>query len=206
MNAQPMINFFDALKNCFRNYINFKGRIRRSEYWWFMLPINVVSALLIILLSLYASRILGISYTSSSSGSYPYNPSPYNTDYPSPSYDPYPYIPSYTRIKYDKKSTRALIIIFVIHISCIALPVISATVRRLHDVGKKGNYIFIGFVPFFGGLTLLILLCLDSHQNSNKFGPSPKYGNGDLDKNTELNPLTNEIITTTDNKIDTLLN
>ena len=129
-----------------------------------MLPINVVSALLIILLSLYASRVLGISYTSSSSGSYPYNPSPYNSDYPSPSYEPYPYIPSYTRVKYDKKSTRALIIIFVIHIGCIALPVISATVRRLHDVGKKGNYIFIGFV-FYVLIPTKIQINLDLRLN-----------------------------------------
>lgn len=206
MNAQPMLNFFDALKNCFSNYINFNGRIRRSEFWWFMLPINVVSALLLILLGLYAGRVIGISNSSSSSDDYPYNP-PYNPyPYGPTPYDPSPYTPSSSsKIKFDKKSTIALAIITLIHISCTALPVLSATVRRLHDIGKKGNYIFIGLVPFFGGLTLLILLCFDSHQNSNKYGPSPKYGNGDLDKKTELNPLTNDIIRT-DNKIDTLLN
>ena len=79
------------------------------------------------------------------------------------------------------------------------LPVLSATARRLHDVGKRGEYMFIGFVPFFGGLTLLVLLCFDSHKNSNKFGPSPKYGLADIDKNMELNHLTNQLITTDNN-------
>jgi uncharacterized membrane protein YhaH (DUF805 family) len=155
-----------------------------------MLVINIVSALFIILLALYAGRVIG-KYEIYYDYDYRYNP---------PRQIPYRYF------TYDSRSTLALIILTVLHVSSIMLPVLSATVRRLHDVGKRGEYIFIGFVPFFGGLTLLILLCLDSHQNSNKFGPSPKHGNGDLDKNTELNPLTNEIITTTGNKIDTLLN
>ena len=185
MNAQPMVNFFDALKNCFGNYINFKGRIRRSEFWWFMLPINLISVLLFTLLGLYVDGVLGKRYES-------YYPSPYN---PRP----------YSYIRYDNDSILALIIVTTTYVSCIALPVISATVRRLHDVGKNGNYIFIGFVPFFGGLSLLILLCLDSHKNSNKYGPSPKYGNDDLYKKKELNPLTNEIMAT-DNKVDSLLN
>ena len=185
MNARPMVNFFDALKNCFGNYANFKGRIRRSEYWWFMLVINIVSALFIILLALYAGRVIGkyeIYYD------YDYSHSP-------PRQIPHRYF------TYDSRSTLALIILTVLHVSSIMLPVLSATVRRLHDVGKRGEYIFIGFVPFFGGLSLLVLLCFDSKPNSNKYGPSPKYGSSDLDKNTELNPLTNQMIT--DNNYET---
>ena len=36
---------------------------------------------------------------------------------------------------------------------------------------------FIGLVPFFGGLTLLIFLCFDSDKGDNEYGPSPKYTN-----------------------------
>ena len=77
MNARPIVNFFDALKNCFRNYASFKGRIRRSEYWWFMLVINVISVLLITLMFLYLTGVIGVRIPY-------YNPSsydPYNRDY-----------------------------------------------------------------------------------------------------------------------------
>lgn len=42
------------------------------------------------------------------------------------------------------------------------LPMLSAAVRRLHDVGKSGAYIFISFIPFVGGLILLYFLCKES--------------------------------------------
>lgn len=42
------------------------------------------------------------------------------------------------------------------------LPMLSAAVRRLHDVGKSGAYMFISFIPFIGGLILLYFLCKKS--------------------------------------------
>ena len=55
------------------------------------------------------------------------------------------------------------------------LPFISATVRRLHDIGKSGCFIFIGFIPLFGQIYLLFLLCKDSNEESNEYGDSSKY-------------------------------
>lgn len=31
------MNFVDAVKSAYRNYVNFSGRSVRSEYWWFYL-------------------------------------------------------------------------------------------------------------------------------------------------------------------------
>ena len=42
------------------------------------------------------------------------------------------------------------------------LPMLSAAVRRLHDVGKSGAYLFVSFIPFIGGLILLYFLCKKS--------------------------------------------
>lgn len=42
------------------------------------------------------------------------------------------------------------------------LPMLSAAVRRLHDVGKSGAYMFISFIPFIGCLILLYFLCKKS--------------------------------------------
>jgi uncharacterized membrane protein YhaH (DUF805 family) len=55
------------------------------------------------------------------------------------------------------------------------IPGLALFIRRLHDTGKSGWWLLIGFVPF-GGIVLLVFTCLDSTQGSNKYGTSPKYG------------------------------
>ncbi len=38
-----MMDPVTAIKTCFKKYFDFKGRARRSEFWWFVLFVNVVS-------------------------------------------------------------------------------------------------------------------------------------------------------------------
>jgi uncharacterized membrane protein YhaH (DUF805 family) len=40
------MSFVDAIKSYFKNYANFKGRARRSEFWWTVLFTFLVSTLL----------------------------------------------------------------------------------------------------------------------------------------------------------------
>ena len=152
MYALPKVDFCTALGNAFKNYSNFSGRIRRSEYWFFMLVVNILTFLLLLLEILYAGGVIRTYYY----------------------YDSY-YGRSYDRYIYNYDAILALMIILVIYIAFIMLPTLSATVRRLHDIGKRGEYIFVGLIPFFGGLTLLVYLCRDSMMEENEFGPSPKY-------------------------------
>ena len=56
----------------------------------------------------------------------------------------------------------------------IILPTWSVTVRRLHDVGKSGWWLFICLIPFIGGLWLFILTVTDSQADTNRYGISPK--------------------------------
>ncbi|MEQ8435002.1 MAG: DUF805 domain-containing protein [Oceanicaulis sp.] len=43
------MSFVDAIKSVYSNYVNFQGRARRSEYWWFYLfYVLVVIALSIV--------------------------------------------------------------------------------------------------------------------------------------------------------------
>ncbi|MFY7731812.1 MAG: DUF805 domain-containing protein [Flavobacterium sp.] len=62
------------------------------------------------------------------------------------------------------------------------LPLVAATVRRLHDTNKSGLYILVGFIPVVGGIWLLILLAADGNYGPNNYGPDPKiedyYTNG----------------------------
>jgi uncharacterized membrane protein YhaH (DUF805 family) len=42
------------------------------------------------------------------------------------------------------------------------IPMLSVTVRRLHDAGYAGYYYFMGFIPFVGGILLLVYLATES--------------------------------------------
>lgn len=54
------------------------------------------------------------------------------------------------------------------------LPIISAAVRRLHDIGKKGTMLLVYFIPLIGGLWVLVLLLTESDYGTNRYGRNPK--------------------------------
>lgn len=53
------------------------------------------------------------------------------------------------------------------------LPGLGLAVRRLHDTGRGGGWIFINLIPLIGNIWFLILMLLPS-QDSNRFG-QPVY-------------------------------
>ena len=64
-----------------------------------------------------------------------------------------------------------LVILFYL---AVLLPGLGVTVRRLHDTGRSGGWIFIGLVPFVGGIILLVFTCTDGKPGVNQYGPNPK--------------------------------
>ena len=155
----PKVDCCTAFKNAFKNYSNFSGRIRRSEYWFFLLVVNIVTFILLLFFVLFVTEAIGAYYYYSSRS---YNP-----------YDHYYDHSGYYRA--NEEGILAFVILLGIYVPFITLPTLSASVRRLHDIGKSGCYLFIGFVPFFGTLTLLVFLCRDSMPEANEFGPPTKY-------------------------------
>ena len=55
----------------------------------------------------------------------------------------------------------------------LMIPGISIGVRRLHDVGKRGTYLFMGLIPFAGAIILIVEFCKDS-VGDNQWGPLKK--------------------------------
>ena len=53
------------------------------------------------------------------------------------------------------------------------LPALGAEVRRLHDIGKSGWWIFITLVPLIGGIWLIVLLAKMGDAGENAYGPEP---------------------------------
>jgi uncharacterized membrane protein YhaH (DUF805 family) len=47
-------------------------------------------------------------------------------------------------------------------------------IRRLHDVGKSGWFLFIAIIPIIGGIWLLVLMCTAGTPGSNSYGVNPK--------------------------------
>ena len=65
-------------------------------------------------------------------------------------------------------------ILFVLFIFALIVPTYAVTARRLHDTGRSGWWILINFIPYIGGIWLLVLTCLDSEPGTNKWGDNPK--------------------------------
>lgn len=54
------------------------------------------------------------------------------------------------------------------------IPSLAVNVRRLHDVGKSGWWLLLGFIPIVGGIILLIWHATEGDQAPNLYGPNPK--------------------------------
>jgi len=67
-------------------------------------------------------------------------------------------------------------ILYGIYALGVLCPAIAVCIRRLHDTGKSGWWIFISLVPIIGGFWLLYLMVIDGNPGDNQYGPSPKAG------------------------------
>ena len=167
--ALPPLSCGQASKNCFNKFCNCSGRARRSEYWYFAITCSIIISIPITLLSIWLIF-------------YVYNEMNYTRN-------------GYNYSNNEKYQISPLMYIII----CVALlieiilmiPLISASIRRLHDTGRSGCYYLLSFIPF-GSIVLLIFFVEDSQQNLNEYGPSPKYiliQSGSLVANSQINSI-----------------
>lgn len=198
----PMMGFWQAVKTCFKKHFDFKGRARRSEYWWF----NLFNCIVTFIWSLIASFIaIAIVFR------------PLNSAADYNEYNPLMYI-------------IIMILITFIPLLFLVITQYAVMTRRLHDTGHSGWWIVLSFaigigylVTYFMALmpilsrigdeesyiptsqfqvvaetfqtspALAVVLCIfalatltvwlailvftiqDSDRGENKYGPSPKY-------------------------------
>ncbi|MBB3824208.1 DUF805 domain-containing protein [Xanthomonas arboricola] len=64
--------------------------------------------------------------------------------------------------------------IMMIVVLAMMVPSIAVTVRRLHDQDKSGWFYLISFVPYVGGLVVLVFMCLEGTPGPNQYGENPK--------------------------------
>lgn len=68
--------------------------------------------------------------------------------------------------------TARMVVTGIVNLALL-LPSLGLSVRRLHDIGKSGWWIFISLVPLVGAILLLVWFCKDSEPQSNEYGPMP---------------------------------
>lgn len=122
---QYQVSFSQAVRMAFDSYCRFQGRSSRSEYWWWVLFVAILSFCIGII-----EGILGFSMTA-------------------------------------VQTTSGILSLVLL------LPGLGLSVRRLHDIGKSGWWILLGFIPLVGTIILIIWFARDSEMTGNRYGPVP---------------------------------
>lgn len=133
-----------------KNYFNFSGRARRTEYWMFVLFNAIISAIFCILIGILGASVFSSILSAVFSGG---------------SLD-------------DAFNTAigAVIVAGILGLYGLAalIPSLAVVWRRLHDQNKRGWWIFINLIPLIGEIWFLVLLCTAGTKGENRFGPDPK--------------------------------
>jgi uncharacterized membrane protein YhaH (DUF805 family) len=61
-----------------------------------------------------------------------------------------------------------------IYLLATIIPSIAVAVRRLHDTGRSGWWMFISLIPFVGFLIVLYFQLQPGEPHANEYGPDPK--------------------------------
>ncbi len=66
-------------------------------------------------------------------------------------------------------------VLTMIYFLGILIPSLAVSVRRLHDTGRTGWWVFVAIIPILGPLLLLYFYVLDGEPGANAYGPDPKF-------------------------------
>lgn len=64
--------------------------------------------------------------------------------------------------------------IYVIYSLISFIPNLALSIRRLHDIGKSGWFLFISLIPIIGYIWLIVILCKEGDKGVNEYGADPK--------------------------------
>ena len=139
--ARPRMSMGEAIKACISKYATFGGRSRRSEYWWFSLFLLIISIVLL--------APIGVCVALIDSGT----------------------------INPDAGAWSVVVVIAGIlallsglFLLFSIIPSISVQVRRLHDVGRSGWWVFWMFaISLVAAVVPLFVLGFDKAVDMNDF-------------------------------------
>ena len=74
----------------------------------------------------------------------------------------------------DSSAVGYLSVMIIIYALVMTIPSLAVTVRRLHDTGHSGWWIFLNLIPVIGSIVLFIWFITDSDPDTNEYGDNPK--------------------------------
>ena len=120
----------NAYKNFFKNFAEFTGRSTRPDYWWVWLG-NLILSIPFWIIYFYTVFLSTVMDSVSDSAS-----------------------------EATFMIFGLVAIIYAIFYLAILVPTLALSVRRLRDAGFHWALIFVAFVPFVGGIALMVLLAM----------------------------------------------
>ncbi len=129
----------------FKRYAEFTGRSRRMEYWMYQL------FTVMIYLVCGGIMLAGMPWSEMSQTS--------------PNYDPNA-IPG--PVFWIGLALAGLWYLFTF------VPDIAVTVRRFHDQDQSGWMYLLRFIPYVGGIVVMVFMFIDGQRRDNRFGRDPK--------------------------------
>ncbi|MBF9057569.1 DUF805 domain-containing protein [Rhodobacterales bacterium HKCCSP123] len=169
-----------AVASCYMKMLNFSGRARRAEYWWFALFLVLAGVAVQVALAMNVMSDADFAAAMTSPGA------------------------AQTWIKQNPEALHLAGYALAGYIVLGWLPQLTVTVRRLHDTNRSGWYIFMPFlaylaavggailltmtmagngaqlgvigvmiIPMVASIRFLIVLCLPGTRGNNRFGPDP---------------------------------
>ncbi len=145
------MGFIESIKSVFNKYATFSGRARRSEFWWFTLLCYIIQYIQYVLACIMSIMSLLTAADSDASAELAVTTL------------------GGTVVAYLIMAS----VMFVVSL-ILLIPSISVSVRRLHDIGRSGWWLLLGFIPIVGPIVLLVWFCTDSQTGDNQWGKNPK--------------------------------
>ena len=142
--------FMMAFQTCFKKYAVFRGRANKAEFWYFALFYG-----LLMLTPVVLSVIGWIGDACGWSASYDYRGIRHYDD------------------SFFLLGSICTLISIVFNVA-VFLPLLSVTIRRLHDTGRSGKYCCLLFIPIVGMILMLVCLCEGTDLNDNEYGLKPE--------------------------------
>ena len=187
--ALPMMGFWESVRTCFRKYFDFKGRARRSEYWWYFL-FSVVACLIWALFgTLLLALPIGMAVEHVSG-----NETAGLTTMIIILCIPLLFLvlPSFSvqvrRLHDTGRSGWWVVASVILEIAASALPFIlfgwdasdfdfTEEFSRSFELSTAAGVadVVFSFATNALSITLIVFSVFDSHKTENKYGPSPKY-------------------------------
>nr|KGA06390.1 MAG: hypothetical protein GM42_3960 [actinobacterium acMicro-1] len=133
------MTFGQAIANGFKNYVTWKGRATRAEYWWWTLFIFIVQIPFSIIFNVSSQAGLEAALAAGDQAAY-------LAALFGPAY-------------------WLLVLVSLVFL----LPSLAVTIRRLHDIDRSGGWFWIIFVPVAGSIVLLVFALLPSSEGKNRF-------------------------------------